>query len=182
MLMINVIVAIKTMSCQTIWLYKSNRLCSRLRRSLLRQLCSQGLQLRLRELGDKVQHGVALERIGRRQDGEPADLTRSPKRPEHDLLAVEHREGCRHDGHAQTAGHERQHIHQLTGFVAYQRSEAGLGAQRDRGVEVVGVLMRVKPTMSEAVTGRSGLQEALSRAQAASMVYSPGGACVVNEH
>jgi hypothetical protein len=54
----------------------------------LRQLCSQGLQLRLRELGDKVQHGVALERIGRRQDGEPADLARSPKRPEHDLLAV----------------------------------------------------------------------------------------------
>jgi hypothetical protein len=41
--------------------------------------------------------------------------------------------------------------------------------------------MRVKPTMSEAVTRRSGLQEALSRAQAASMVYSPG-ACAVNEH
>jgi hypothetical protein len=30
----------------------------------------------LRELGDKVQHGVALERIGERQDGEPADLTK----------------------------------------------------------------------------------------------------------
>ncbi len=91
------------------------------------QLCSQCLQLGLRELGDKLQHGVALERLGRHQDGEPADLARSPKRPEHDLLAVEHREGCRHDGHAQTAGHERQHIHELPRFVAYQRSEAGLG-------------------------------------------------------
>lgn len=53
------------MSCQTIWLYKSNWPWLRSRRSPLRQLCSQGLQLGLRELGDKVQHGVALERLGR---------------------------------------------------------------------------------------------------------------------